>query len=624
MTLLQQCRGWSLQVKVILLLAWQKLANGATGAERRVLKIFLVLYILKYWLLPFVGQKLLNNSKMTAIRAAIISPKARKLKMKLWMQMSGTGPLACVVRLARPSLIYNHRKESMAIGIVERPLRVPANGGSVDIPLTVLPTSEKVMGRLPREGETFHCERFAEFSTSLMLSEETISSSMRCDDVRIQALGGLISISGLHLDTPLTLRGLSGLRDLQITNCRVIGGTVEYMVLQVDCIMHNSSNVSLLDMGDCYFSMSFDPLYVKSRPWALSSFEKVTGRGSASTSDACEDLFRSANSATLANAEAVNCASWNPLPEHVGILPGTLATVLIPDLSVEEGPNAVSTICYFAVPDKDAEPELHEHAHAILSSFLQGEATPGCVLSGHYHHATEVDYLLPSMRALEINATLPGISSASISPMIRSASLKLNMSALTSVLTSLAAPSTMVIYNPLNTEVTISSIKSTIYYQETEVIGTLDVSLLECATDPLLKRPVSLPPPNTDANPHLPGRKTGSPSRFRPESTLEYSKAFMGGFGVSGGKLQRITIPPHASVETPPLPMGLKINLGALMALYDATGGSFEIQAKSELTVTVGSGHCAKSDSRLPSFEGYCIENLSYSQSNIPVTVSLF
>ena len=248
---------------------------------------------------------------------------------------------------------------------------------------------------------------------------------------------------------------MDGLSDLEITSVTVVGGTPSYALLGVQCTIRNPSNVSMLEIGDCYFSLYYSPPKHRSR----------------------------VHSAPLTNGLRMENAS--------------LATIYMENLTLKPGANVVDSICYFTVPPKETNPQDHAAALTILSNFIRGIPTPDIIISGHPTKSSQVPYLRPALTSLRVVTTLPGLPPSE--KMIKTTKMVLNPIKAAASLLSLSSPTKLEMYNPFDVQVTVLKMISGVTYQGTK-LGTVNVDFMD-PTSKLL--PIKIPPKQTVTSPTL-------------------------------------------------------------------------------------------------------------------------
>lgn len=363
--------------------------------------------------------------------------------------------------------------------------------------------------------------------------------------------------------------------------------------------MTNNSNVSLINMGDCYFSLYYDPYvpnqfspgsdghpetqsplsFFPNRPYVSSSVGnpevEMSGAGKYPSKPTLNRRYSTYVKAA-AGANTSTSKVSTTIEPHSCYVPrekGSLGTIFIPNMSLSQGDNKVAAYCYFTVPSKTADPFGYDVAMNLLSNFVQGIESSNCFISGHPRVASSIPYLIPALCSLRIPTSLPGLQPAASAEdedtetatatniaaalastkLLRGTRLILNPLQAVSSLIVLASPTKIEMYNPFEVPITILKMVGSVKYGDME-IGTLDVDFNQS-------------------------------SYYQP-----------------------IVMAPKKIVTSPILQMKLKVNAAALLALVDAAGGRLEVDVASKLDVKTGA---------------YFVAGLEYNQTKVPVAIGL-
>lgn len=177
---------------------------GSPTATRSIITAILVYLFITRIALPKIAQLLISRSKLRIIKAAIISPQAHSLTMKLTTVLTDTGPLPVLLKFTRlakilslPSSRRTRNETSTTVAQVTMPkqLALPSNGGQVDMTVTVNIESKDEL------------VNFADFSKNLLQSSEKVGFMLDVDGMQVEALQ--YPIPGLKMNKSVALQGMS-------------------------------------------------------------------------------------------------------------------------------------------------------------------------------------------------------------------------------------------------------------------------------------------------------------------------------------------------------------------------------------------------------------------------------
>ena len=189
---------------------------------------------------------------------------------------------------------------------------------------------------------------FAKFACDLVNGDK-VDLDLIGDGVRLEVFG--INIDNLYLKKSISIKGMEGLKETRVDRVDVVGGTREYMVLEVYTTIINSSNMDLVSLGDVRLAMFYK--------------------------------FKN------------------------------LAELVMEDLTLVNGENKYIITVHFSIPEGDgvsgASIEGDDRSVAIeaLSNFCSG--IPSDITISGASKPTPIPFLSPSLKSLSISTILPGL-----------------------------------------------------------------------------------------------------------------------------------------------------------------------------------------------------------------------
>ncbi|KAJ9072548.1 hypothetical protein DSO57_1026401 [Entomophthora muscae] len=228
------------------------------------------------YILTFIAQKILDGSKITIKSTFISNCKESSMKMCANMVVRDTGPIPVTVVYTKPlklGFVYNPLKaasrqsqKSNACLALDRALCKPEKAtranillegknyfGQAEAPrMNLYPFSPNHIGVELNVQIDNECV-FSSFAGQLIESDSMVLQLT--GDVTILAFG-IFPIHNLKLDKSCPVKGMKGLKEMDVKDVFVCDGTEDYLLMKINCSMFNPADMDT-DLGNVNFNMYY-------------------------------------------------------------------------------------------------------------------------------------------------------------------------------------------------------------------------------------------------------------------------------------------------------------------------------------------------------------------------------
>jgi hypothetical protein len=218
---------------------------------KRSLKLILIVSALcgisKQILLPWLIQRLINQSEMNILEMRLHSPNSKGLKSQMKLQVISNSPIASFMESKSPFQLF-HEGLPTAVAQIEGPFQIPRRGGiiHIDVSLTLIKGYEKNFEFLCRDLVT------SSSSVTFTLSGKTVTL------LPVQNIPSL-QLPGFSLNKSMKVKGMGGLKSMQIQSVELRDSTLDHLLLSCTCMVTNPSFLTLA-LGDLEFTISSSEL----------------------------------------------------------------------------------------------------------------------------------------------------------------------------------------------------------------------------------------------------------------------------------------------------------------------------------------------------------------------------
>ncbi|KAI9014634.1 hypothetical protein BC832DRAFT_545994 [Gaertneriomyces semiglobifer] len=209
-------------------------------------------YLLTRWvfrrILPFIAQRLIDQSDLVVESASIGELEKDKLVMSMKGKVTGAGPLPATITFTGPvKLCYEEPVEG---GVSGKSARLVTFGETDTMPPIEARNGEAVLDSAMLVRVT-NVAAFGAFSQRMMQST-TFHLVIVAEHLTVTSLG--LPIKHVILRKRIMMKGLQNLSKITIRAATAVGGTHEAILLRTTCDIYNPSDMNM-SMGDVSLHM---------------------------------------------------------------------------------------------------------------------------------------------------------------------------------------------------------------------------------------------------------------------------------------------------------------------------------------------------------------------------------